>query len=38
MIRAVKFLPTKKYNQIIFRTLFDYKDPFFLDKQLTDER
>jgi len=37
MIRAVKFSQVNKYNQIISRSLFDYKDPFFLDKQLTDD-
>ena len=37
MIRVSKFFPVKKYNQIISRSLFDYKDPFFLDKQLTDD-
>jgi glutaryl-CoA dehydrogenase len=37
MIRAVKFLPTKKYNQIVSRNLFDYKDPFLFEKQLDDD-
>ena len=37
MIRAVKFCTTKNYNKIVSRNLFDYKDPFLLEKQLTDE-
>ena len=37
MIRVSKFFPVKKYNQIISRSLFDYKDPFFLETQLSDD-
>ena len=32
-----KFFPIKMNNKIISRILFDYKDPFFLEKQLTDD-
>jgi len=35
MIRQFKCFPVK-YNQII-RGLFDYKDPFYLEKQLSDD-
>jgi len=37
MIRAVKFCQITNYNKIISRNLFDYKDPFLLEKQLTDD-
>jgi glutaryl-CoA dehydrogenase len=37
MIKALKLFPVKKYNQLISRSLFDYKDPFFLEKQLSDD-
>ncbi len=37
MMKLLKFFPAKKYNQIIFRSLFDYKDPFYLEKQLSDD-
>jgi glutaryl-CoA dehydrogenase len=36
-MKLLKFFPAKKYNQIIFRSLFDYKDPFYLEKQLSDD-
>jgi glutaryl-CoA dehydrogenase len=31
------FFPVKKYNKILCRNFFDYKDPFFLEKQLSDD-
>ena len=37
MIRVFKSFPVKKYNQLISRSLFDYKDPFYLEKQLSDD-
>jgi glutaryl-CoA dehydrogenase len=37
MIKLFKNVPNKKYNQIISRGLFDYKDPFYLEKQLSDD-
>jgi glutaryl-CoA dehydrogenase len=37
MIRAVKQITIKNYNKIVSRNLFDYKDPFLLEKQLTDD-
>jgi DNA-directed RNA polymerase subunit H (RpoH/RPB5) len=37
MININKFSPIKKYNRIISRNLFNYKDPFLLDQQLTDD-
>jgi glutaryl-CoA dehydrogenase len=37
MIRVVKKFPTQNYNKIVSRNLFDYKDPFLLEKQLDDE-
>jgi glutaryl-CoA dehydrogenase len=37
MIRVSKFFTNKNYNKIIYRNLFDYKDPFLLEKQLTDD-
>jgi hypothetical protein len=37
MIKLFKNVPNKKYNQIISRDLFDYKDPFYLQKQLSDD-
>jgi len=37
MIRAVNKIPIKNYNKIVSRNLFDYKDPFLLEKQLTDD-
>ena len=37
MIRVVKNFPTKNYNKIVSRNVFDYKDPFLLEKQLDDE-
>jgi hypothetical protein len=37
MIKLFKNIPIKKYNQIISRSLFDYKDPFYLEKQLSDD-
>ena len=37
MIRAFKNFPIKNYNKIVSRNLFDYKDPFLLEKQLTDD-
>lgn len=37
MIRAVKNFPIKNYNKIVCRHLFDYKDPFLLERQLTDD-
>jgi glutaryl-CoA dehydrogenase len=37
MLRILKSVPLRKYNQIISRSLFDYKDPFYLEKQLTDD-
>ena len=33
----IKIFPIKKYNQFICRGFFDYKDPFFLEKQLSDD-
>jgi hypothetical protein len=33
----LKFFPIKKYNKILCRNFFDYKDPFFLEKQLSDD-
>jgi glutaryl-CoA dehydrogenase len=29
--------PIKKYNKIVSRNIFNYKDPFLLEKQLTDD-
>jgi glutaryl-CoA dehydrogenase len=37
MIRAVKQITIKNYNKIVSRNLFDYKDPFLLEKQLSDD-
>jgi glutaryl-CoA dehydrogenase len=37
MMKIIKTFPIKKYNQIICRGLFDYKDPFYLEKQLSDD-
>ena len=37
MIRAVKKITINNYNKIVSRNLFDYKDPFLLEKQLTDD-
>lgn len=37
MINIFKYFPVKKYNKIISRNLFKYEDPFFLEKQLSDD-
>jgi glutaryl-CoA dehydrogenase len=37
MIRAVKQITIKNYNKIVSRNLFDYKDPFLFEKQLSDD-
>ena len=37
MIRAVNKIHINNYNKTFYRNLFDYKDPFLLDKQLTDD-
>ena len=37
MLKVFNFFPIKKYNQIISRSFFDYKDPFYLEKQLSDD-
>jgi hypothetical protein len=39
MLKVFKHFPVKKCNQLISKTisrsLFDYKDPFYLEKQLS---
>lgn len=37
MIRYFTCNPIKKYNKIVSRNIFNYKDPFLLEKQLTDD-
>jgi glutaryl-CoA dehydrogenase len=37
MIKVFKYFPVKKYNQLISRSLFNYKDPFYLEKQLSND-
>jgi hypothetical protein len=37
MIRRVNQITIKNYNKIVSRNVFDYKDPFLLEKKLDDE-
>lgn len=37
MLKVFKHFPVKKCNKLISRSLFDYKDPFYLEKQLSDD-
>jgi glutaryl-CoA dehydrogenase len=37
MLKVFNFFPIKKYKKLICRSFFDYKDPFYLEKQLSDD-